>query len=75
MYSLIDGILIDPEGNMGVISSSEQLEFDAVAQTGASYNSSFTVCENGSVALGNIAIWYLCPSDGAVGIFIRVSTN
>ncbi|KAH7075885.1 hypothetical protein BKA63DRAFT_310021 [Paraphoma chrysanthemicola] len=60
--SLNGGILKDQAGRTGYIASNYQFQFDAPVQAGARETSGFSLCGNGSLALGSTAIWYQCLS-------------
>ncbi|PNS15685.1 Cell wall mannoprotein PIR3 [Sphaceloma murrayae] len=60
--SLKDGVLTDAQGRTGYIASNNQFQFDGPAQAGAIYTAGWSVCSNGSLALGNSAIFYQCLS-------------
>ena len=59
---LAGGILTDSKGRTGYIAANQQFQFDAPAQTGAIYTAGWSVCANGSLAIGNDAIFYQCLS-------------
>lgn len=60
--SLQNGNLKDQAGRTGYIASNYQFQFDAPVQAGARETSGFSLCNNGSLALGSTAIWYQCLS-------------
>lgn len=60
--NLDGGILKDSQGRIGYIASNRQFQFDGPPQAGAIYTSGFSVCGNGTLALGGSAIWYSCLS-------------
>lgn len=60
--TLVDGVLTDDEGRTGYIASNSQFQFDAPPQAGAQYTAGFSVCSNGSLAIGGDAIWQQCLS-------------
>lgn len=63
MLSLTNGILTDQNSRTGYIASNSQLQFDSGAQAGALQTSGFSVCQNGTLAVANSAIWYECLSE------------
>jgi hypothetical protein len=67
--SLDGGILKDQQGRSGYIASNRQFQFDAPPQAGAIYTAGFSVCGNGSLALGGSAIWYQCYSGGFYNLY------
>lgn len=60
--SLADGTLTDSKGRTGYIAANRQFQFDAPPQAGAIYTAGFSVCGNGTLAIGDDAIWYQCLS-------------
>ncbi|KAF2830034.1 hypothetical protein CC86DRAFT_284826 [Ophiobolus disseminans] len=60
--SLQNGNLRDQAGRTGYIASNYQFQFDAPVQAGARESTGFSLCNNGSLALGSTAIWYQCLS-------------
>lgn len=70
--TLSDGILLDSKGRTGYIASNYQFQFDKPAQAGAIYTAGFSVCSNGSLALGGSAVFYQCLSGSFYNLY---STN
>jgi hypothetical protein len=61
--TLSNGVLTDAKGRIGGIVANHQFQFDGPpSQAGTIYNSGFSVCSNGSLALGPSAIFYQCLS-------------
>ncbi|KAF2681411.1 hypothetical protein K458DRAFT_444654 [Lentithecium fluviatile CBS 122367] len=60
--SLKDGVLYDPRSWIGSIVANHQFQFDGPPQAGAIYTGGFSVCENGSLALGSSTRWWKCGS-------------
>ncbi|OAL49974.1 hypothetical protein IQ07DRAFT_600095 [Pyrenochaeta sp. DS3sAY3a] len=60
--TLTDGVLKDQAGRQGYIASNYQFQFDAPVQDGARETSGFSLCSNGSLALGGSTVWYQCLS-------------
>jgi len=60
--TLANGVLTDDQGRTGYIAANNQFQFDKPAQTGAIYTSGFSVCSNGTLAIGSSAIFYQCLS-------------
>jgi len=69
--TLADGILHDAEGRTGYIASNYQFQFDKPAQAGAIYTAGWSVCSNGSLALGGSAVFYQCLSGGFYNLYDR----
>jgi len=69
--TLKDGVLVDNQGRTGYIAANYQFQFDKPAQTGAIYTAGFSVCSNGSLALGGSAIFYQCRSGDFYNLYDR----
>jgi len=69
--TLKNGILTDSDGRTGYIASNYQFQFDKPAQDGAIYTSGFSVCSNGSLALGGSAVFYQCLSGSFYNLYDR----
>jgi len=69
--TLKSGTLLDNKGRTGYIAANYQFQFDAPAQTGAIYTSGFSVCGNGSLALGGSAVFYQCLSGDFYNLYDR----
>jgi len=67
--TLAGGILHDAKGRTGYIASNFQFQFDEPPQTGAIYTGGFSVCSNGSLALGGSAIFYECLSGSFYNLY------
>jgi len=62
VLTLQDGILLDQELRTGSVVANQQLQFDGPAQNGAIYTAGFSICGNGTLALGSSTVWYQCRS-------------
>jgi len=61
--TLSNSVLTDSKGRIGGIVANHQFQFDGPpSQAGTIYNSGWSVCSNGSLALGPSAIFYQCLS-------------
>ena len=60
--TLSGGVLKDDQSRTGYIAANHQFQFDGPPQTGAIYTAGWSVCGNGSLALGGDAIFYQCLS-------------
>ncbi|MCJ1390742.1 hypothetical protein MMC18_003603 [Xylographa bjoerkii] len=60
--TLSGGQLFDSHGRTGYIAANYQFQFDGPPQQGAIYTGGFSVCANGTLALGGSAIFYQCLS-------------
>ncbi|KAI9646758.1 hypothetical protein NHQ30_004756 [Ciborinia camelliae] len=69
--TLNEGILRDQQNRTGYIASNYQFQFDGPPQTGAIYTGGWSVCSNGSIALGGSAVFYQCLS----GTFYNLYTQ
>jgi len=66
--TLADGILTDSQNRQGEIVANYQFQFDNPLQNNAVYTEGFSVCSNGSLALGGTTIFYECQTEGGPGI-------
>jgi len=69
--TLDGGVLTDQQDRTGYIASNFQWQFDAPPQAGAVYTAGFSVCENGSLALGGSAVFYGCDSGDFYNLYDR----
>ncbi|MCJ1434892.1 hypothetical protein MMC27_004262 [Xylographa pallens] len=60
--TLSGGQLFDSHGRTGYIAANYQFQFDGPPQNGAIYTGGFSVCANGTLALGGSAVFYQCLS-------------
>ncbi|KAF1940057.1 hypothetical protein EJ02DRAFT_239836 [Clathrospora elynae] len=60
--SIKDGILHDQYGRTGSVVANHQFQFDGPPQAGAIYTGGFSVCANGSLAIGGSTRWWRCMS-------------
>jgi hypothetical protein len=60
--TLAESVLVDAKGRTGYISSSDQLQFDSPAQSGSKAADGFSVCEDGTLALGESTVFWACKS-------------
>lgn len=61
--NLQNGNLMDIDGRTGYIASANaQFQFDKPVQAGGEYAGEFSVCKNGSIALGPTTTFYQCKS-------------
>jgi len=61
--NLKNGNLMDVDGRTGYIASkNSQFQFDKPVQAGGIYAGEFSVCKNGSIALGSTTTFYRCQS-------------
>ena len=69
--TLSNTVLKDAEGRTGYIAANYQFQFDGPPQAGAIYTAGFTVCANGSLALGGSNIFYQCLSGNFYNLYDR----
>ena len=69
--TLAGGVLKDAAGRTGYIASNYQFQFDGPPQAGAIYTSGFSVCSNGSLALGGSDVFYQCLSGSFYNLYDR----
>jgi hypothetical protein len=60
--NLKDGILRDRDGRTGSVVANHQFQFDGPPQAGAIYTGGFSICSNGSLAIGGTTVWWQCNS-------------
>jgi hypothetical protein len=72
VVSLADGVLTDAQGRIGSIVANYQFQFDGPPpQTGAIYTGGFSVCNNGSLAIGGSAEFFQCLSGSFYNLYDR----
>jgi hypothetical protein len=69
--TLAGGQLKDALGRTGYIADNFQFQFDAPPQTGAIFTGGFSVCSNGSLALGGSSVFYQCLSGDFYNLYDR----
>ncbi|PHH93320.1 hypothetical protein CDD83_7105 [Cordyceps sp. RAO-2017] len=62
VMTLVGGVLTDAKNRTGYIASNRQFQFDGPPQSGAIYTGGFSLCGNGSLALGSSTVLYKCLS-------------
>ncbi|AEO58708.1 hypothetical protein MYCTH_52496, partial [Thermothelomyces thermophilus ATCC 42464] len=72
---LSDGVLTDAQERTGYIASNYQFQFDGPPQAGAIYTAGFTACANGSLALGDSAVFWQCASGTFYNLYDRWSAE
>ncbi|KAH7322992.1 hypothetical protein B0I35DRAFT_191797 [Stachybotrys elegans] len=71
LLTLDNGVLHDRQDRTGYIASNYQFQFDGPPQAGAIYTSGFSVCSNGSIALGPSTVFYQCLSGSFYNLYDR----
>ncbi|KAF4467486.1 covalently-linked cell wall [Fusarium albosuccineum] len=71
VMTLEDGVLKDAQGRTGYISDSYQFQFDEPPQSGSIYTAGFSICSNGTLALGPSAIFWQCQSGDFYNLYDR----
>ena len=61
--------MTDQAGRTGYIAANDQFQFDKPPQAGAIYTAGWSVCSNGSIALGGSAIFYQCLSGSFYNLY------
>lgn len=69
--TLKDGVLKDAQGRTGYISDSYQFQFDKPPQSGSIFTAGFSVCSNGTLALGPSAVFWQCLSGDFYNLYDR----
>lgn len=69
--TLKDGILKDQQGRTGYIAANYQFQFDGPPQAGAIITAGFSVCANGTLALGGSNVFYQCLSGSFYNLYDR----
>jgi hypothetical protein len=69
--SLSNGILTDSLGRTGYVASNYQFQFDKPPQAGAIYTAGFSICANGSLALGGTNVFWQCLSGNFYNLYDR----
>ncbi|KAK4184105.1 hypothetical protein QBC35DRAFT_67786 [Podospora australis] len=71
LSELHDGVITDSAGRTGYIAANYQFQFDKPPQAGAIYTAGFYQCANGSLALGDSAVFYQCRSGDFYNLYDR----
>jgi hypothetical protein len=71
LVTLSNGVLTDAQGRTGYIASNYQFQFDAPPQHGTLVDSGFSVCRNGTLALGDSTLFYQCTSGAFYNLYDR----
>jgi len=69
--TLSDGQMLDSQGRTAYIASNYQFQFDAPPQAGAIITAGWSMCEDGSLALGGSNIFYQCRSGDFYNLYDR----
>jgi hypothetical protein len=67
--TLKDGILRDRDSRTGSVVANRQFQFDGPPQAGAIYTGGFSICANGSLAIGGTTRWWQCSSGGFYNLY------
>ncbi|KAH7067518.1 hypothetical protein BKA63DRAFT_522286 [Paraphoma chrysanthemicola] len=67
--TLKEGILRDGDGRTGSVVANRQFQFDGPPQAGAIYTGGFSICSNGSLAIGGTTRWWQCSSGGFYNLY------
>jgi len=69
--TLKNGVLTDGIGRTGYIADNYQFQYDKPAQHGALFTGGFSICPNGSIALGDSAVFWSCNSGAFSNLYDR----
>jgi len=70
ILKLSGSVLTDGLGRIGAIVANRQLQFDSPStQANAVYTGGWSVCSNGSLALGGSTVFYECASGGFANLY------
>lgn len=69
--TLTNGVLHDAKNRTGYIAANSQFQFDDPPQTGAIYTAGWSVCSNGTLALGGNTTFYECLSGSFYNIYYK----
>ncbi|KAL9046201.1 MAG: hypothetical protein Q9214_000906 [Letrouitia sp. 1 TL-2023] len=69
IITLKDGVLKDQQNRQGEIVANHQFQFDNPIQQDSIYLDGFSICANGSLAVGNSAIFYQCISGDFANLY------
>lgn len=61
----------DAQGRIAYLADNFQFQFDGPPQAGALYTAGFSVCGNGSIALGDSTVFYKCQSGDIYNLYDR----
>lgn len=71
LLHLSSSLLLDTSNRTGYIASNYQFQFDAPPQSGSIYTAGWSVCGNGSLALGASARFWQCRNGGFFNLYDR----
>ncbi|PFH57104.1 hypothetical protein XA68_15511 [Ophiocordyceps unilateralis] len=71
VMTLNGGVLTDGKSRTGYVASNYQFQFDGPPQSGSIYTAGFSLCGNGSLALGSSAVFYQCLSGSFYNLYDR----
>lgn len=69
--SLENGVLTDSSNRTGYIAANSQFQFDDPPQAGAIYTAGWSLCSNGSLALGGATTFYQCLSGSFYNLYLN----
>lgn len=69
--TLKNGVIKDAHDRIGYISESYQFQFDGPPQAGSLFTAGFSVCSNGSLALGSSSVFHQCKSGDFYNLYDR----
>lgn len=69
IITLQGGVLKDQNGRTGEVVANSQFQFDQPLQSGALFTSGFSICSNGSLAVGGSTVFYQCLSGSFYNLY------
>ncbi|KAM5341571.1 hypothetical protein ACJ41O_014602 [Fusarium nematophilum] len=71
VMTLEDGVLKDAQDRTGYVAENYQFQFDGPPQAGSKYTAGFSICPNGTLALGPSAVFWQCQSGDFYNLYDR----
>jgi len=71
VVEVADTVMKDAFGRTAYVADNFQFQFDGPPQAGALYTAGFSVCGNGTIALGSFTVFYQCQSGDIYNLYDR----
>lgn len=71
VVEVADTVMKDAQGRVAYLADNFQFQFDGPPQAGALFTAGFSVCGNGSIALGDSTVFYKCQSGDIYNLYDR----
>jgi hypothetical protein len=71
VVEVADTVMKDAFGRTAYVADNFQFQFDGPPQAGALYTAGFSVCGNGTIALGGSTVFYQCQSGDIYNLYDR----